>query len=129
MVRLDFVRTSKELSREDFCEQLRRILAEQFPDETVEKFSISADRAHSLFRIYARGTSLRGPVTVAFLVVADPESPEALESSLTYALLWFDRLRQSASGAKTSALRLILPKGNLRRLHTDWRPLVLAVLS
>jgi hypothetical protein len=66
---------------------------------------------------------------VAFLVVADPESPEALESSLMYALLRFDRLRQSASGAKTSALRLILPKGNLRRLHTDWRPLVLAVLS
>jgi hypothetical protein len=51
MVRLDFVRTPKELSREDFCEQLRRILAEQCPDETVEKFSISADRAHSLFRM------------------------------------------------------------------------------
>ncbi|HEY2119847.1 MAG TPA: hypothetical protein VGH37_11730 [Candidatus Acidoferrum sp.] len=111
MVRLDFVRSPKELSREDFCEQLRRILAEQFPDETVEKISISADLEHSLSRMYARGTSRRGPVTVAFLAMADSESPEALESSLTYALLWLDRVRQSASGAKTSALRLILPKG------------------
>jgi hypothetical protein len=53
LVRLDFQRSEKKISREGFCEQLRRILAEQFPDETVEKLSIAADLEHSLSRIYA----------------------------------------------------------------------------
>jgi hypothetical protein len=35
-------------SREDFCEQLRRILAEQFPDDTVERVTIAADLEHAL---------------------------------------------------------------------------------
>jgi hypothetical protein len=39
IVRLDFQRNAKQVSREDFCEQLRRILAEGFPDESVEKLS------------------------------------------------------------------------------------------
>lgn len=60
LVRLNFKRSPKQISREDFCEQLRRILAEQFPDETVEKLSIAADLEHSLSRVYARGISLRG---------------------------------------------------------------------
>src|SRR5208283_4914324 len=39
MLRLDFAPSAKELSREEFCEQLHRILAQQFPDEIVEKIS------------------------------------------------------------------------------------------
>ncbi len=111
MIRLDFVRGTKDLSREEFCEQLRRILAEQFPDEQVEKISISGDLEHTLSRMYARGISRRGQMSCAFLAVPQSESQDVLESSLTYALLWFDRARQSAAGAKISALRLILPKG------------------
>jgi hypothetical protein len=42
IVRVAFVRSLKQLSREDFGEQLRRILAEQFPDETVERVTIAA---------------------------------------------------------------------------------------
>jgi hypothetical protein len=42
IVRVAFARSRKQLSREDFCEQLRRILAEQFPDETVERVTIAA---------------------------------------------------------------------------------------
>lgn len=37
LVRLEFSRGEREVSREGFCERLRRILAEQFPDETLEK--------------------------------------------------------------------------------------------
>jgi len=37
-----FARGRKQLSRQDFCEQLRRILAEQFPDETEERVTIAA---------------------------------------------------------------------------------------
>jgi hypothetical protein len=111
IVRLGFVRSGKELSREEFCEQLRRILAEQFPDETLEKISIAADLEHSLSGMYARGISRRGPATVAFLAVPSTESPDAIESSLTFALLWFHRAKQTTLGAKLSALRLIVPKG------------------
>src|SRR5882757_418708 len=37
IVRLERSPRPRDLSREGYCEQLRRILAEQFPDETLEK--------------------------------------------------------------------------------------------
>jgi hypothetical protein len=121
IVRLDYQRDAKGLSREGFCEQLRRILAERFPDETLEKLSIAADLEHSLSRVYARGISRQGLQRYAFLAVPDQESPDALESSLTYALLWLDRARQSHGHGNISGLRLILPKGKsaclAARLH------------
>lgn len=111
IVRLDCQRDAKGVSREEFCEQLRRILAERFPDETVEKLSIPADLEHPLSRIYVRGISRKGMQQHAFLAVPDEKSPEAFESSLTYALLWLDRARQSNGHGNLSGLRLILPKG------------------
>jgi hypothetical protein len=121
IVRLDYQRDAKGLSREEFCEQLRRILAERFPDETLEKLSIAADLEHSLSRVYVRGISRKGLQRCAFLAVPDQESPDALESSLTYALLWLDRARQGSGHANLSGLRLILPKGKssslAARLH------------
>jgi len=83
IVRLSYERGVKGLSREEFCEQLRRILAERFPDETLEKISIAADLEHSLSRIYARGISCKGMAHYAFLAVPDEETQDALESSLT----------------------------------------------
>ena len=52
-VRLEFIlvgfeRSAKELSREEFCARLSRVLAEQFPYETVELLAISPDLEHSL---------------------------------------------------------------------------------
>ena len=116
IVRLDYERDAKGLSREEFCEQLRRILAERFPDETLEKLSIAADLEHSLSRVYARGISRKGTQRYAFLAVPDEETPDALESSLTYALLWLDRARQSNGHGNLSGLRLILPKGKAAAL-------------
>jgi hypothetical protein len=108
---LPFARGAKEISREGFCDRLRRILAEQFPDETVEKISVSADLEHSLSRVYTRGILRRGSSSTAFLAVPEEESPEALESSLTHGLLWLERSRRSARRAHLATLRLILPKG------------------
>jgi hypothetical protein len=96
MVRVNFQRGAKELSREGFCEAMRRILAEQFPDETVEKLSVAADLEHSLSRVYVRGISSRGVTRCAFLAVSGGESADAIESSLTYALLWLERARQTS---------------------------------
>lgn len=111
IVRREFRQSPKQVSREDFCDQLRRILAEGFPDETVEKVSIAADLEHTLSRVYARGISRRGPTRCAFLAVPEGETPDAVASSLTFALLWLERARQTAGGARISFLRLILPEG------------------
>jgi hypothetical protein len=126
LVRLDFPRSAKKISREEFCEQLRRILAEQFPDESVEKLSIAADLEHSLSRVYARGVSRKGSTYCAFLAVPEGETQDAIESSLTYALLWLDRARQSSGKHTISFLRLILPAGTaailshrLRAVHAQ----------
>lgn len=111
LVRLEFARGEKEVSREGFCERLRRILAEQFPDETLEKISIAPDLEHSLSRVYVRGILRRGSTCIAFLGVPEGESPDALESSLTFGLLWLERARQTAKRASLATLRLIVPQG------------------
>lgn len=67
IVRLNFNRSARQISREDFCEQLRRILAENFPEEVVERLSIASDLEHSLSRTYARGISRKGAISGAFL--------------------------------------------------------------
>lgn len=116
IVRLNFRRSTKQISREDFCEQLRRVLAEKFPDETVEKISTAADLEHSLSRMYARGTFRKGGMRGAFLAVPEGESQDAVESSLTFALLWLERARGS-KGKPVSFLRLILPEGKASLLR------------
>lgn len=123
IVRLEFARGPRELSRENFCEQLRRILAEQFPDETLEKISVAPDLEHSLSRIYTRGILRRGSALIAFLAVPEAESQDALESSLAYGLLWLERARQSAKRGSLAALRLILPKGKAGMLANRLRSL------
>src|SRR6266478_1804327 len=117
--RLEFVRVSldrsaREITRRAFCEHLHRILAEQFPDEIVESLTISADLEHSLSGNYARGILRRGSAQWAVLGVADSESADTVENSLTFALLWLERVRQSSKHGPIAGLRLILPKGGAR---------------
>jgi hypothetical protein len=113
-VRLNYDRSTREITRHAFCEQLRRILAEQFPDEIVESLTISADLEHSLSGNYARGILRRGSTEWAVLGVADNESADTVENSLTFALLWLERARESSRRATIAGLRLILPKGGAR---------------
>ena len=84
IVRVEFVRSAKQFSREEFCEQLRGILAEQFPDETLDRVTVAADLEHSLSRVYVRGVSRRHSCT--FLAVPQGEWPDAIESGLTFGL-------------------------------------------
>jgi hypothetical protein len=62
MLPLNFKRSARVICREDFCKQLRRVLAENFPDETVEKVSVAFDLEHPLSGMYARGVSRRQQV-------------------------------------------------------------------
>src|SRR5271170_361794 len=45
-IRKDFQRQARELSREAFCDGLRHLLAEKFPDESIESLTASSDLEH-----------------------------------------------------------------------------------
>lgn len=113
-VRVNFERSLRDTSRRAFCEQLRRILGEQFPDEIVDSLTISQDLEHSLSGSYARGILRRGSTEWAVLGVGAGESADTVENSLTFALLWLERARQSSRHGAIAGLRLILPKGGAR---------------
>lgn len=115
-IRLEFERSGRELSREAFCDLLRRILAERFPDETVESLTSAADLEHSLSGSYVRGLLRRGSSFVAVLAVPDGESAETIEGSLTFALLWVERAQNSRRHNAVTGLRLILPTGGTSRI-------------
>ncbi len=109
-IRREFERGAHELSREEFRDRLSHLLAEQFPDETLESLAVSPDLEHSLSGNYARGILRRGSVYVALLAVPGGESSDTADNSLTFALLWLRRARESSCRGAITGLRLILPK-------------------
>jgi hypothetical protein len=112
-IRREFERGARELSREEFRDCLSHLLAEQFPDETLESLeslAVSPDLEHSLSGNYARGILRRGSVHVAVLAVPGGESSDAANNSLTFGLLWLRRARESNCRGTITGLRLILPK-------------------
>ncbi|MGH9742236.1 MAG: hypothetical protein ACRD51_07765, partial [Candidatus Acidiferrum sp.] len=113
-IRLEFERDNRDLSREAFCDFLRGLLAERFPDESIESLTVSPDLEHSISGNYARGLLRRGSAHIAVLAVPDGETSQTAEASLTFALLWLDRSRKSCQRGTVQALRLILPKGAAR---------------
>ena len=110
-VRVEFQRSVRDLSREEFCGRLERILGEQFPDETLESLTVAPDLGHSLSGNYARGILRRGSLRWAVLGAPAGESAEAAENSLTFALLWLERARESARRGIVTGVRVIVPKG------------------
>jgi len=106
-VRIDFERSARELSREEFCERLKEILASQFPDESA---TVSADLEHSRSGNYVRGLSKRGSRYEAFLAVPDGESQDTVNNSLTFALLWLDGLGNGSQRGTLAGVRPIVPK-------------------
>jgi hypothetical protein len=122
-VRTEFDRSPRDVSREEFCRRLARILAEKFPDETLESLTIAPDLEHSLSGNYARGILRNGSARWAVLAVPDGESPEAAQNSLTFALLWLDRAGHSCRRGLIAGLRLIVPKGASRAAAHRFRAL------
>jgi hypothetical protein len=111
-IRREFERGARELSREEFRDRLVHLLAEQFPDETVESLAVSPDLEHSLSGNYARGLLRRGSAYVAVLAVPGGESSDTIDNSLTFGLLWLRRARQSGCRGAVTGLRLILPSNS-----------------
>jgi hypothetical protein len=114
-IRKDFQRQARELSRQEFCDRMKGIFAQQFPDEILDSLVTGEDLEHSLPGSYARGVAHQGSVHTAVLAVGENESPETVARILTFGLLWLDRLRSSSSlRASVSGLRLILPANGVR---------------
>ena len=116
-IRKDFQRQSRELSRQEFCERMKTVLAQQFPDETLESLVISEDLEHSLPGTYARGVLKRGSMHTAVIAVSENESPDTIGKVLSFGLLWLERLRAASKIRGTlSGLRVILPAASVRLL-------------
>ena len=109
-IRREFERGPRELSREEFRDRLTHLLAEQFPDETLESLAVSPDLEPFLSGNYARGMLRRGSAYVAVLAVPAGESSDTTDNSLTFALQWLNHARHANSRGAITSLRLILPK-------------------
>jgi hypothetical protein len=108
--RVEFAKSSRDLSREENCAWLARILREQFPDEELESLTASQDLEHSLSGNYARGWLRRGSTLWAVLGVLIAQSAAPVHHALTFGLLWLDRVQKSSSRGIVAGLRLIVPK-------------------
>ena len=62
------------------------------------------------------GVSRKGSTRCAFLAVPEGKTSDAIESSLTYALLWLDHARQIGTNRNLSFLRVIVPQGRAQSL-------------
>lgn len=97
-VRREFERDPRALSRQEFRDRLVDLLAERFPDETLESLVVSPDLEHSLSGNYARGILRRDSAHVAVLAARAGESSDTSGNSLTFALLWLHCARLCALG-------------------------------
>ena len=108
-LRMEFERSSRDISREEACALLARILTEQFPDEKLELLTAAQDLEHSLSGSYARGLLRSGSTQWAVLAFLTGESAAPVHHALTFGLLWLDRVQKSSRGI-VAGLRLIVPK-------------------
>lgn len=113
-IRREFEREAHAVSREEFRDRLSHLLAEQFPDETLESLTVSQDLEHSFSGNYARGILRRGSGHIAVLAAPPGESADTADNSLTFGLLWLARQQNSKREGTFARLRLILPKAAWR---------------
>lgn len=60
-------REARRVDREQFCDRLRQLLTDRFPDETVDTLVTSADLHRSISGSYTRGLLHRGSEAYAVL--------------------------------------------------------------
>lgn len=119
--RLEFLRTDSRrpagrVAREQFRVRLRRLLAERFPDATIDSLTTAPDLEHSLSGLYVRGSMREGPRGWAVLAVSPDENAAVIEGILAFGILWLDWTRQHAERHAIEGLRLFVPKGTSRFL-------------
>jgi hypothetical protein len=120
--RLEFLRTDSarpagRITREQFRARLQRILADRFPDATIDSLTAAPDLEHSFSGLYVRGRMHEGSRAWALLAVSPSEDAAAIEGSLAFGLLWLDWTRSHAERRAVEGLRLIVPEGTSRCLR------------
>ena len=120
--RLEFLRTdspraASRVTREQFRARLRRILAEKFPDATVDSLTSSADLKRSFPGVYVRGRMHEGARGWALMAVSAAESAAAVEGILAFGILWLDATRNQSDKRAIEGLRLFVPKGAARHMR------------
>lgn len=113
----DSRRTPGQISRAQFRARFSRILAERFPDATVEALSSSPDLEHSLSGLYVRGRMREGSSDWALLGVSAAEDTAAVDGMLASGLLWLDWTRAHSARRAVEGLRLFVPEGKSRNLR------------
>jgi len=111
-VRKDYKRASDDIARREFCTRFARVLAEQFPDATLEGgLANGDDLEHSLSGNYARGIIRKDSGRWAVLVVPNSQTAAASSNGLTSGLLWLARAREASGKGNIAGLKLIVPRG------------------
>ncbi len=109
--RVDYTRSPREVAREDFRLRLARVLAERFPDESLEGVLVTGpDLEHSISGNYARGVMQSPSGRWALLAVPDSETVATSANALTFGLLWLARVRETARQGYVVGLKLIVAK-------------------
>ncbi|MGA8224552.1 MAG: hypothetical protein WB780_23105 [Candidatus Acidiferrales bacterium] len=116
-LRTDSARPAARITREQFRARLQRILAERFPDATVDSLTVAPDLEHSFSGLYVRGRMHEGSHGWALLAVSPSENAAAIEGILAFGLLWLDWTRSHADRRAIEGLRLIVPEGASRCLR------------
>jgi hypothetical protein len=110
-LRVDFERAPREIVRDEFRLRLTRVLAERFPDATLEAPLVTGpDLQHSLPGNYARGVMCSPAGRWALLAAHDSGTPTASANSLTFGLLWLARTRETTREGHVVGLKLIVAK-------------------
>jgi len=120
--RLEFLRTDSRrsagrIAREQFRARFARLLAERFPDATIEALTTAPDLEHSFSGVYVRGRMIENGRAWALLAVSSAENVAAIEGSLTFAVLWLDWARSHAKREVVEGIRLFIPAGSSTRLR------------
>lgn len=114
-VRADSTRPAGRANRERFRARLKRILAERFPDATIELLAASPDLEHSFSGLYVRGRMRDASSVWAVLTV--PSDETAAEDALAFGLLWLDWTRIHSERHAIKGLRLFIPEGASKLLR------------
>jgi hypothetical protein len=116
-LRVDFERSPREVARDEFRLRLARILAERFPDESLEGPLVTGpDLEHSLSGNYARGVMCSPVGRWALFAVPDSGTPAASANSLTFGLLWLARVRETTREGHVVGLKLVVAKDAGKKL-------------
>jgi len=110
-VRTDSKRSPGRISREQFRGSLQRILAESFPDATIESLTAAPDLEHSFSGLYVRGRMHQASREWALLAAAPGESAAAIDGMLSFGILWLDWVRNRGGKRAVVGLRLFVPEG------------------